>query len=120
MLQTNYVSTLVGQHDKIAALRSDAWEQSRTKLAELVDEQDFEHLVSCYGSLSILKDKLLDPHHRIIYATDEEDMALVKSISSHHWLAFEVCRVQTKRYRAWSNGMLVSKPDDSPSELEEA
>src|SRR5918994_541760 len=42
-------------------LKSDAWEQSRTKLAELVEEQDFEHLVSCYGSLSVLQDRLLNP-----------------------------------------------------------
>src|SRR5215217_2625184 len=82
---------------KIAALKSDAWEQSRTKLAELVEEQDFEYLVSCYWSLSFLKDRLLHPERDAL--TGEEHVAQVKSVSRHHWLAFEVCRVQTKRFR---------------------
>src|SRR5829696_790392 len=52
-----------GDNPKVAeGLKSDAWEQSRIKLAELVEsQQHFEYLVSCYGSLSVLKNRLLQP-----------------------------------------------------------
>jgi hypothetical protein len=48
---------------KASALRSEAWEQSRNKLAELMeDEQGFESLVSAYGALYVFKDRLAQPH----------------------------------------------------------
>ncbi len=96
-----------------AALRSEAWEQSRNKLAELMeDEQHFEYLVSAYGALYVLKDRLSPVHPD--YSPDpsgrEKYAALVKSVSRHHWLAFDACQKETGRFRAWNKGMLVSKP----------
>jgi hypothetical protein len=104
---------------KVAALRSDDWERSSTKLAELVEEDQFEHLVSCYGSLSVFKARLTTPGDDVDALTNEEHKAQVKSVTSHHWLAFDVCQKETGRFRAWSKGMLVSKPNSELDHLEE-
>ena len=102
-----------------AGLKSRAWDQSSNTLAELVGEGNFEFLVSCYGSLSILTDRLTNPE----VADDlgfEEHQAQIKSVISHHWLAFEVCQQETSSFRAWSKGMRVSKPiDERSQELDE-
>jgi hypothetical protein len=103
---------------KVAALRSDDWERSSTKLAELVEEDQFEHLVSCYGSLSVFTARLTTPGD-VDALTNEEHKAQVKSVTSHHWLAFDVCQKETGRFRAWSKGMLVSKPNSELDHLEE-
>ncbi len=90
-------------------LKSHAWDQSSNTLAELVEEGNFQFLVSCYASLSILTDRLTNPE----VADDlgfEEHQAQIKSVISHHWLAFDVCRQETSSFRAWSKGMRVSKP----------
>jgi hypothetical protein len=100
-------------------LKSRAWDQSSNTLAELVGEGNFEFLVSCYSSLSILTDRLTNPK----VADDlgfEEHQAQIKSVISHHWLAFDVCQQETSSFRAWSKGMLVSKPiDERSQELDE-
>ena len=100
-------------------LKSRAWDQSSNTLAELVEEGNFEFLVSCYASLSILTDRLTNPK----VADDlgfEEHQAQIKSVISHHWLAFDVCQQETSSFRAWSKGMLVSKPiDERSQELDE-
>jgi hypothetical protein len=96
-------------------LKSRAWDQSSNKLAELVGEGNVEFLVSCYASLSILTDRLTNPK----VADDlsfEEHQAQIKSVISHHWLAFDVCQQETSNFRAWSKGMLVSKPLDERSQ----
>jgi|SRR5215211_3417880 len=103
--------------EKVGALRSDAWEQSRTKLAELVDEDQFEYLVSCYGALSVFKTNL-EQLPSVEVTTTEEHQAQVKSVTRQHWLAFDVCQKETGRFRAWSKGMLVSKPIGEVNELE--
>ena len=90
-------------------LKSRAWDQSSNTLAELVGEGNFEFLVSCYASLSILTDRLTNPE----VADDlgfEEHQAQIKSVISHHWLAFDVCQQETSSFRAWRKGMRVSKP----------
>jgi hypothetical protein len=103
---------------KAKGLRSDAWEQSRARLAELVEDAiHFEYLVSCYGSLAVLKDRLLDPGTDTLSREEHENQ--VQSVRDHHWLASEACRKETKRFRAWSRGMLVSEVSDKPSLLEE-
>ena len=92
-----------------AGLKSRAWDQSSNTLAELVGEGNFEFLVSCYASLSILTDRLTNPE----VADDlsfQEHQAQIKSVISHHWLAFDVCQQETSSVRAWSKGMRVSKP----------
>jgi hypothetical protein len=100
-------------------LKSRAWDQSSNTLAELVGEGNFEFLVSCYGSLSILTDRLTNPK----VADDlgfEEHQAQIKSVIAHHWLAFDVCQQETSSFRAWSKGMVVSKPiDERSQELDE-
>jgi hypothetical protein len=100
-------------------LKSRAWDQSSNTLAELVGERNFEFLVSCYASLSILTDRLTKPE----VADDlgfEEHQAQIKSVISHHWLAFDVCQQETGSFRAWSKGMRVSDPIDERSrELDE-
>jgi hypothetical protein len=100
-------------------LKSRAWDQSSNTLAELVGEGNFEDLVSCYGSLYILTDRLTNPK----VADDlgfEEHQAQIKSVIAHHWLAFDVCQQETSSFRAWSKGMLVSKPiDERSQELDE-
>src|SRR5215210_722589 len=74
---------------KAGALKSDAWEHSSTKLAELVEEDKFEYLVSCYGALSVFKARLMQqPGVDVI--SSEEHKAQVKSVTNHHWLAFDV------------------------------
>ena len=101
---------------KAAALRSEAWEQSRNKLAELVeDEQHFEYLVSCYGALYVFKDKLSQANSSELSSSPEHN-AQLESVTKHHWLAFDACQKETGRFRTWNKGMLVSKPY---SELEE-
>ena len=90
-------------------LKSRAWDQSSNTLAELVGEGNFEFLVSCYASLSVLTDRLTNPE----VADDlgfKEHQAQIKSVISHHWLAFDVCQQETSSFRAWSKGMRVSKP----------
>ena len=92
-----------------SGLKSRAWDQSSNTLAELVGEGNFEFLVSCYASLSILTERLTNPE----VADDlgfEEHQAQIKSVISHHWLAFDVCQQETSSFRAWSKGMRVSKP----------
>ena len=100
-------------------LKSRAWDQSSNTLAELVGEGNFEFLVSCYASLSILTERLTNPE----VADDlgfEEHQAQIKSVISHHWLAFDVCQQETSSFRAWSKGMRVSKPiDERSQELDE-
>ena len=100
-------------------LKSRAWDQSSNTLAELVGEGNFEFLVSCYASLSILTDRLTNPK----VADDlsfEEHQAQIKSVISHHWLAFDVCQHESSSFRAWSKGSLVSKPiDEHSQELDE-
>lgn len=104
-------------NENALGLKSDSWEQSRTRLAELVEnEKYFEYLVSCYAALSVLKERLLNPD--MDHLSQEEHNDQVESVRSHHWLAFEVCRVETRRFRAWNKGMLVSKPDSNPSQLD--
>ena len=102
-----------------SGLKSRAWDQSSNTLAELVGEGNFEFLVSCYASLSILTDRLTNPE----VADDlgfEEHQAQIKSVISHHWLAFDVCQQETSSFRAWSKGMRVSKPiDERSQELDE-
>src|SRR5215210_1427144 len=90
-------------------LKNHTWDQSSNTLAELVDERNFEFLVSCYASLSILTDRLTNPKVEDDLGF-EEHQAQIKSVISHHWLAFEVCQQETSRFRAWSKGMRVSKP----------
>jgi hypothetical protein len=99
-------------------LKSRAWDQSSNTLAELVEEGNFEFLVSCYTSLSILTDRLTNPE----VADDlgfEEHQAQIKSVISHHWLAFDVCQQETSSFRAWSKGMRVSKPATEVEGVEE-
>jgi len=100
-------------------LKSRAWDQSSNTLAELVGEGNFEFLVSCYGSLSNLTDRLTNPQ----VADDlgfEEHQAQIKSVISQHWLAFDVCQEETSSFRAWSKGMRVNKPiDERSQELDE-
>ena len=100
-------------------LKSRAWDQSSNTLAELVGEGNFEFLVSCYASLSILTERLTNPE----VADDlgfEEHQAQIKSVISHQWLAFDVCQQETSSFRAWSKGMRVSKPiDERSQELDE-
>ena len=102
-----------------SGLKSRAWDQYSNTLAELVGEGNFEFLVSCYGSLSILTDRLTNPQ----VADDlgfEEHQAQIKSIISQHWLAFDVCQEETSSFRAWSKGMRVNKPiDERSQELDE-
>lgn len=117
--QPMYMITKRGPDNlRARGLKSDAWEQSRTRLADLVeDERHFEHLVSCYGALAVLKDRLLHPDMDDL--SQEYHEAQVQSVTSRHWLAFEVCCVETGRFRAWNKGMLVSKPNSKPSQLVE-
>jgi hypothetical protein len=96
-------------------LKSRAWEQSSNTLAELVGEGNFEFLVSCYASLSILTERLTNPE----VADDlgfEEHQAQIKSVISHHWLALDVCQQETSSFRAWSKGMRVSNPVEERSQ----
>lgn len=98
-----------------SGLKSRAWDQSSNTLAELVGEGNFEFLVSCYASLSILTERLTNPE----VADDlgfEEHQAQIKSVISHHWLAFDVCQQETSSFRAWSKGMRVSKPVEERSQ----
>jgi hypothetical protein len=98
-----------------SGLKSRAWDQSSNTLAELVGEGNFEFLVSCYASLSILTERLTNPE----VADDlgfEEHQAQIKSVISHHWLAFDVCQQETSIFRAWSKGRRVSKPVEERSQ----
>jgi hypothetical protein len=98
-----------------SGLKRRAWDQSSNTLAELVGEGNFEFLVSCYASLSILTERLTNPE----VADDlgfEEHQAQIKSVISHHWLAFDVCQQETSSFRAWSKGMRVSKPVEERSQ----
>jgi hypothetical protein len=98
-----------------SGLKSRAWDQSSNTLAELVGEENFEFLVSYYASLSILTERLTNPE----VADDlgfEEHQAQIKSVISHHWLAFDVCQQETSSFRAWSKGMRVSKPVEERSQ----
>ena len=98
-----------------SGLKRRAWDQSSNTLAELVGEGNFEFLVSCYASLSILTERLTNPE----VADDlgfEEHQAQIKSVISHHWLAFDVCQQETSTFRAWSKGMRVSKPVEERSQ----
>jgi hypothetical protein len=98
-----------------SGLKSRAWDQSSNTLAELVGEGNFEFLVSCYASLSILTERLTNPE----VADDlgfEEHQAQIKSVISHHWLAFDVCQQETSSFRAWSKGRRVSKPVEERSQ----
>jgi hypothetical protein len=90
-------------------LKSRAWDQYSNTLAELVGEGNFELLVSCYASLSILTDRLTNPEVADALGF-EEHQAQIKSVISHHWFAFDVCQQETTSFRAWSKGMRVSKP----------
>ena len=100
-------------------LKSRVWDQSSNTLAELVGEGNFEFLVSCYASLSILTDRLTNPKVEDDLGF-EEHQAQIKSVISHHWLAFDACQQETGRFRAWSKGRLVSKPiDERRQELDE-
>lgn len=111
----SYKGTAAPDRQNATALKSLAWERSSNRLAELVeDEEHFEFLVSCYGSLAILKDRLTNPNLEDEF-TVEEHSAQIKSVTRHHWLAFNVCQKETGLFRYWSNGMLVSQP---VSELE--
>ena len=74
---------------KVGALRGDAWEQASTKLAELVEGDQFEYLVSCYGALSVFKARFMQPPG-VDVVSSEEHKAQVKSVTRHHWLAFDV------------------------------
>ena len=98
-----------------SGLKSRAWDQSSNTLAELVGEGNFEFLVSCYASLSILTERLTNPQ-----VADDlgfgEHQAQIKSVISHHWLAFDVCQQETSSFRAWSKGMRVSKPVEERSQ----
>ena len=99
----------------VPGLKSRAWDQYSNTLAELVGEGNFEFLVSCYASLSILTERLTNPE----VADDlgfEEHQAQIKSVISHHWLAFDVCQQETSSFRAWSKGMRVSKPVEERSQ----
>jgi hypothetical protein len=96
-------------------LKSRTWDHSSNTLAELVGEGNFELLVSCYASLSILTERLTNPQ----VADDlgfEEHQAQIKSVISHHWLAFDVCQQETSSFRAWRKGMRVSKPVEERSQ----
>ena len=98
-----------------SGLKRRAWDQSSNTLAELVGEGNFEFLVSCYASLSILTERLTN----LEVADDlgsEEHQAQIKSVISHHWLAFDVCQQETSSFRAWSKGMRVSKPVEERSQ----
>jgi hypothetical protein len=98
-----------------SGLKSRAWDQSSNTLAELVEEGNFEFLVSCYASLSILTERLTNSE----VADDlgfEEHQAQIKSIISHHWLAFDVCQQETSSFRAWSKGMRVRNPIEERSQ----
>jgi hypothetical protein len=100
-------------------LKSHTWDQSSNTLAELVEERNFEFLVSCYASLSVLTDRLTNPKVEDDLGF-EEHQAQIKSVISHHWLAFDVCQQETGKFRAWSKGMLASKPiDERSQELDE-
>ena len=100
-------------------LKSRAWDQYSNTLAELVGEGNFELLVSCYASLSILTDRLTNPEVADALGF-EEHQAQIKSVISHHWLAFDVCQQESSKLRAWSKGMLVSKCiDERSQELDE-
>jgi len=96
-------------------LKSRAWDQSSNTLAELVGEGNFELLVSCYASLSILTERLTNPNVADALSF-EEHQAQIKSVISHHWLAFEVCQQETSSFKAWSKGSLASKPIDERSQ----
>ncbi len=96
-------------------LKSRTWDHSSNTLAELVGEGNFEFLVSCYASLSILTERLTNSE----VADDlgfEEHQAQIKSVISHHWLAFDVCQQETSSFRAWSKGVRVSKPVEERSQ----
>jgi hypothetical protein len=98
-----------------SGLKSRAWDQSSNTLAELVGEGNFEFLVSCYASLSILTERLTN----LEVADDlgsEEHQAQIKSVISHHRLAFDVCQQETSIFRAWSKGRRVSKPVEERSQ----
>jgi hypothetical protein len=100
-------------------LASHAWDQSSNTLAELVGEGKFEFLVSCYASLSILTERLTNSKVEDDLSF-EEHQAQINSVISHHWLALDVCQHETGKFRAWSKGMLVSKPiDERSQELDE-
>jgi hypothetical protein len=96
-------------------LKSHAWDQSSKTLAEIVGEGNFEFLVSCYASLSILTDRLTNPEVEDDLGF-EEHRAQIKTVISHHWLAFDVCQQESSKLRAWSKGMLVSKCIDERSQ----
>lgn len=96
-------------------LKSLAWDQSSNTLAELVGERNLEFLASCYASLSILTERLTNPKIEDDLGF-EEHQAQIKSVISHHWIAFDVCQQETGRFRAWSKGMLVRKPIDERSQ----
>ena len=105
--------------DDADALRTETWEQSRNKLAELVeDEEHFEHLVACYGVLDVFKGKFLGTQVQD-FESDPEYEAEVKSLINHHWLAYDACQQETGRFRAWSKGMLVYKPISELEPLED-
>ena len=98
-----------------SGLKRRAWDQSSNTLAELVGEGNFEFLVSCYASLSILTERLTNPEV-VDDLGFEEHQAQIKSVISHHWLAFDVCQQETSSFRAWSKGMRVSKPVEERSQ----
>ncbi len=98
-----------------SGLKSRAWDQSSNTLAELVGEGNFEFLVSCYASLSILTDRLTNPE----VADDlgfKEPQAQIQSVISDHRLALDVCQQETSSFRAWSKGMRVSKSIEERSQ----
>jgi hypothetical protein len=98
---------------KAHALRSQAWELSMNRLAELVENKELlEYLVTCYGALYVFKDRLtleqsdyLDPKQRAEYSSQ------VRSVAMHHRNASKVCGEETETYRYWHDGMLKSGPD---------
>ena len=108
---------------RVVQLKSEAWEQGRTGLAALIeDEERFKFLVSCYASLDKLRAYLTNPD--LDNLSDEEYKNLVKTVINHHWLAFDVCHKETGEYLAWSkNGMLIiekTKKIESLSNQEES
>jgi hypothetical protein len=98
-----------------SGFKSRAWDQSSNTLAELVGEGNFEFLVSCYASLSILTERLTNPEVAD-HLGFEEHQAQIKSVISHHWLALDVCQQETSSFRAWSKGMRVSNPVEERSQ----
>jgi hypothetical protein len=100
-------------------LSSDAWEQSRMRIAALLEDEDLlKHLIAGYAALTALKNRLLNPDTDKLNEREHEEA--VRKIESHLWLAFDVCQKETGMFWAWSKGMLVSKPAEELAEAEAA